>query len=260
MNKYLRLWTRTFALELQSDMIYKLNFFINVCAFAIADIVTPLVSVLIYTATPGIPGWSLEEFILFQGSFILMFALARVFYLYMPHQVISAIRNGSFDKYLVKPFNPLLQLTLSSWNIEGIAEIITGLALIIWAANQLPITLAGVAWFLLMVIVGNVFIYSLMVIIAAMAFLVVQSFALYDIFFRLTDFGRYPISIYGGVLKAFLVFVFPIGVVAFYPAQALLGLISWSSLPLIIIPVGVFFAFALGMWTLAMRQYTSAGG
>lgn len=260
MNKYLRLWTRNFALELQSDMIYKLNFFIKLCSFVIADFVTPLVTILIYAATPGIPGWSLEEFILFQGSFILLFALARVFYLHLPQLVIKAIRDGSFDKYLVKPFNPLMQLTLSSWNIEGFAEVLAGLALIIWAGMQLSITLANVAWFAVIVILGNIFLYALMVIIAAVAFLVVQSFALYDIFFRLTDFGRYPLNIYAGVLKAFLVFVFPIGVVAFYPAQALLGLISWSEFPTIVIPVVVFFAFAMFLWNRAMKSYTSAGG
>lgn len=260
MNKYLRLWTRNFALELQSDMIYKMNFFIKLVSFVIADFITPLVTILIYTATPGIPGWSLEEFILFQGSFILLFALARVFYLHLPHHVIKAIRSGSFDKYLVKPFNPLMQLTLSSWNIEGFAEVLAGLVLIIWAGMQLPITAGSIAWFMFMVILGNIFVYSLMVIIAAMAFLVVQSFALYDIFFRLTDFGRYPLNIYVGVLKIFLVFAFPIGVVAFYPAQALLGLISWTELPAIVIPVGVFFAFAMFLWNRAMKSYTSAGG
>ena len=70
MNKYLSLWIKNLELELAGEMIYKMNFFIKTVALIFADIIGPLVTMLIYANTSGIPGWSFHEFILFQGTFI----------------------------------------------------------------------------------------------------------------------------------------------------------------------------------------------
>ena len=71
MSRLWKYWMKNLALELQKEMIYKLNFFLKVVGLVLADIVAPLITLLIYRSTPGIPGWTFEEFILFQGSFIL---------------------------------------------------------------------------------------------------------------------------------------------------------------------------------------------
>lgn len=251
---------KNLALTLQSDMIYKANFFIKMLAFVIADIIGPIITLLIYQTTAGVPGWSFEEFILFQGSFILTFGLVRLFYLNMPGHVIRAVRDGSFDKYLVKPFHPLVQLSLSSWNLEGLAEIATALILLVWAGSQLSITLLGFLFFVFVIALANVLIYSLMIMIAAASFLFVKSWALYDIFFKVSDLGRYPTDIYGGSLRFVMTFLFPIGVIAFYPAESLLGRVHLSTLPKIVLPVVGMFILSLILWKQAMKKYTSAGG
>jgi len=260
MNKYFTLWMRNFALALQAEMIYKVNFFVKILALMLANIIGPLITLLIYSNSAGIPGWTLQEFILFQGSFILVFGIGRTVFYLLPNLCIHAIRDGSFDKYLIKPFNTLLQLTLSSWIVDGIAEIFTGLFIVIWMIIELQISAWLVLAYFAVVLIAILFIYALMVLIASLAFLVVQSFALYDIFFRLSDFGRYPLDIYSGVLRFFLIFVFPIGVVAFYPVRILLGNFEPISLLYMILPVSAIFALSLFLWNLAMKRYTSAGG
>ncbi|MBN1274878.1 ABC-2 family transporter protein [Candidatus Woesearchaeota archaeon] len=260
LKRYWRFWMKNLSLELQTEMMYKANLFFKMVSFIIADIISPLVALLIYTTTPGIPGWTFEQFILFQGSFILIFGLAHLFFTGFPAKVIEAVRDGSFDKYLVKPIRPLVQLTLSSWDIEGVAEVMTGLALVTWSMLKVGVAPPSLLLYAALIALGCLFIYSMLVIIASMAFLVVKSWALYDIMFKLSDFGRYPLTIYEGGLRFFLTFVFPIGVVAFYPADALVQGMLANALFKVVLPVGTVFCAALLLWRQAMRKYTSAGG
>lgn len=260
MTNYLKLWKKFLALELQAEMMYKLNFIFKIVSFIIADIIAPIITLLIYTTTPGIPGWSFPEFILFQGSFIIVFGLAHLFVMGMPAQVIEAVRDGSFDKYLVQPVKPLWHLTLSAWDLEGAAEVMTGLVLIGWAMSQLQLAAINIAIYPIFILLGLLFIYSLMIIIAALAFLVVKSWALYDIFFKLSDFGRYPLTIYEGTLRFFLTLIIPIGLVAFYPAEVMVRGGIGHNLLMAGVPVIILFGVALVLWRAAMKKYSSAGG
>ena len=260
MTNYLKLWKKFLALELQAEMMYKINFFLKILSFIVGDIIAPIITLLIYTTTPGIPGWSFAEFILFQGSFIIVFGLAHFLIMGFPARVIEAVRDGSFDKYLVQPIKPLWHLTISAWDLEGGAEVLTGLALIGWAMTKLQLATINIVMYPLFILLGLLFIYSLLIIVAALAFLVVKSWALYDIFFKLSDFGRYPLTIYEGTLRFFLTLILPIGLVAFYPAEVLVrgGIIH--NLIMAGAPVIVLFGIALLLWREAMRRYTSAGG
>ena len=121
MNKYLTLLKKNFAMELSSEMAYKANFFIKCLSLIIGDLVGPLVILLIYTTTSGIPGWSLYQFILFQGILTLVFGLGHALLIVMPFTVMEEVQEGTFDKILIKPFNPLLYLTFTSTDIEGFA-------------------------------------------------------------------------------------------------------------------------------------------
>lgn len=260
MNRYLKVWLRAIGLELSKHMAYKANFFTKVLAVMFMDIVGPLVVLLIYQTTAGIPGWSFEQFILFQGTLTLIFGIGHMFMVMIPVFCIEEVRNGTFDKILTKPFKPLTYLTLTSPDMDGVGEVIVGLGLIIWAFAQLQLGMnINFLFYLILLAVAVLFEYSAHVLIASMAFLAVKSWALFDILFRLKMFGRYPTSIYNPALQLFLTFIFPIAIAAFYPAEVLLRGISIGVL-WVVVAVGGFYIVVRLLWALAMKKYTSAGG
>src|SRR3989344_2469722 len=261
MNKYLKLWLKTFSMELSSDLAYKTNFIIRSFALIMADFIGPVIIILIYGASSGIPGWKFEEFILFQGTFILVTGLSHAFLYLIPIIVIENVRDGSFDKILTKPFNPLLYLTFSSIDIEGFAEVFTGLALIIWAFLKLNIAASfNLMIYIIIIFLALVFMYSLMIIISSLAFLFIKSYALFELLFKILDVGRYPMSIYGFEMKFIFTFLIPVAVVSFYPASALLGALDIIKLFEIIIPIGIFMILSIVIWNVSIKKYTSAGG
>lgn len=261
MMKYLRLFWESLKLELSTDMAYKLNFFFKVISLIIADIIGPLIAMLIYSTTSGIPGWSFEEFILFQGTFILVFGINHFLFITFPFGIINDIRQGTFDKILVKPYNPLLYLSSTSIDVEGLAEVFVGILLIIWAALRLDISLSvNTLFYLVIILCALVFLYALMVLIASLSFIFIKSFALLDLFFKMVDLARYPLNIYNAELRFFMTFIFPIAIVSSYPAQALLRGFSILRLVEVILPVIGFLIVTLFIWKYSLKKYTSSGG
>jgi len=260
-KKYCRLWKKTVALDLSSEMAYKINFFIKMFGIFLMDIISPLLALLIYNSTSGIPGWNLHEFFLFQGTFILVAGISHFFIWAIPYKVIDMVRTGNFSNVLIRPYNPLGYVTSTSVDFDGISEMIVGLFLTLYASSVLKIGLSiNVLYYIFIILIAIVFQYSLVVIVSSLSFLVVKSYALLDIWSNFLDLGRYPSTIYSTSLRFFVTFLFPVAVSAFYPASALLRRINPLTILIAIFSVSAFFIFSLVLWNLAMKKHTSAGG
>jgi ABC-2 type transport system permease protein len=262
MMKFLRLEKKTIGMSLASEMAYKTNFYIKAFAMVLADFVGPLLTLLIYSATLGIPGWTLDEFLLFQGTLILVFGLGHTFTMHFPYEVIHCIREGEFDKYLVKPYNTLLYLLAESFIIDGLPEVAVGICLVAYTMIKLGLSVFSFSffWYLVLVAAGLLVQVSVMVFISASAFLVVRSEALMNLYFKLSDFVRYPLNVYALGIQFALTFLFPLAVSSFYPAEVLLRGATPKILLSVLIPVVLFTVLSVFLWNLAMKKYTSAGG
>lgn len=262
MKRHFKLFFKSWALDISSQMAYKANFVTKILSLMLMDIVGPLIILLIYTNTAGIPGWSFEEFILFQGTMTLVFGFGHAFIVMMPARVLEDVREGHFDKHLIKPFNTLTYFLFSSPDIDGFAEVFVGLALISWAFAKLGLSILSLNFlvYLLLILVAFLFQYAVMITISALAFLFVKSWALFDILFTLSNFARYPLNIYSSGFVFFLTFLFPIAVSAFYPVEVLLRGLTFLNLVKVVLPVVAAFCISIWFWNRAMKKYSSAGG
>lgn len=260
--KLLKLFAKSVALDVAKEMTYKTNFLIKIVATGLGDVVGPLVTFFIYANTSGIPGWSLYEFILFQGVATFVIGLGKTFFLLIPYEVTEYVLNGEFDKILVKPYNALLYMTSMSFMTESIPEIIVGLGLIGYGWYKLQVSVTAVLFLLFfsIILLGCLVQYASMIFIAALAFLVIRSEVLIDFFFRLIEFARYPLNMYTATLQTVFVFIFPIAVIGHFPTEALLRGLAVSRYITIVIPVLVFFSLSLLAWNFGIKKYSSAGG
>jgi len=73
-------------------------------------------------------------------------------------------------------------------------------------------------------------------------------------------FGRYPLTIYNGVVQFVLCWVIPFGLASFYPSVRLLGrVVTPEYARLVPVVAAVFLAAAISLWTLGSRHYASTG-
>jgi len=257
-----KLLFKSIETELNKEMVYKWNFIIKVLSLVSVDIVSPLITLLIYRTTLGIPGWSFEQFILFQGTFIFVMGFNRLTQIAFAWKVIYEVREGTFDKFLIKPFNTLIYLSVTSWDLEGIGDLIVGILLLSWSFAKLGVHIISFNFlaYAFLVLVAMLFTYSIMVLISSLSFIVVKSFALFDIFFNLIETGRYPATIYNYGFRYFVSFFFPIAIASTFPATALLKGYSLLGVLELSAPVFIFFGISVLLWSFAMKKYSSAGG
>ena len=258
--KFMKAWWGNVKLCIESSMAYKTAFFLLLISLFLADIMIPIVSIVIYSVSSGIPGWSLYEFILFQGTLILVVGIWHSFFASLLGYTLGEINEGSFDKTLLRPFNSLAFQTSRGFDEDGIAEIAAGLAIVGFAMHQLHLF----GWMLLpyagIILLAALFQYSMTVIASALAFVFVKTWRLFDLITLIERFARYPMDVYTMQMRFALTFIIPAGVASYYPATILLGKQSLSIIPWIALPVIAFFVFSLWLWSFAIRKYSSAGG
>lgn len=259
--KYAKIFLKFVSLDLSSDFRYKLNILIKFISLITMDLIGPLVGLLIYSTTTGIPGWSFYEFLLFQGTLILVLGLGHTFVFRFAWEVMELVRHGEFDTIMVKPLKPLVYLMLGSFNFTGFAEITAGISVITYALVNLNI---GFTWnyipYIIFILLGVLFQLGVATLISAMAFLFIRSWALFDIWFHLVNFARYPTIIFSLGIRFIITFIFPIAVASYYPVMVLVKGMSFIEMIKPMIAVIVFFLVTLMFWNFAMKKYASAGG
>jgi ABC-2 type transport system permease protein len=73
-------------------------------------------------------------------------------------------------------------------------------------------------------------------------------------------FGRYPLSIYSGVVQFFLCWIVPFGLASFYPSVRMLGrTVSPEYAPLVPAVAAIFLTIAISLWNFGTRHYSSTG-
>src|SRR5690606_35529377 len=114
------------------------------------------------------------------------------------------LREGEFDRYLVRPANPLIQLVTRRMSVMGLGDLTGGLALLVTAAILVDVdwSAPAVAYLALAVIGGTLVEASLQLAMSALSFrlLSVQALrlAVNDVF---NTYGNYPLAIFPRVAQ-----------------------------------------------------------
>ena len=82
---------------------------------------------------------------------------------------------------------------------------------------------------------------------------------IYEIFNAVTMFGRYPGTVFSGVLKNVTTYVVPVAMLGFFPASAILGRTDFSML-IACVPSVCFLLLGLAVFRAMIYLYQSAGG
>jgi ABC-2 type transport system permease protein len=79
-----------------------------------------------------------------------------------------------------------------------------------------------------------------------------------ELFYAFYEAGRYPVTIYRGIVRVLLTYIVPIAFITTFPASALLGRIDpTTALVGLAFAIGLFVA-SNRFWNFALRYYASA--
>lgn len=245
-----------------ADLKLALTWFV---ADALSNLATITATLLLATRFAGIGGWSYGQLLFMLGYATLIGGLLNMLFGYNVLQISRRLGRGQLDHTLVQP-QPLwlALLTEGFMPFSGSSVLLAGAGLLAWAGSRLPLAL-GPGWlalFALNVLASAAVVVSFAFLFGSLAFWAPRaaeeiSSSATTLLYQLKGFpldGLAPLLL-GGMLSAV-----PAGLVAWYPARALLGLdpSGWAGwvTPLAAL---IFVTLTIVIFRKGMRHYERTG-
>jgi ABC-2 type transport system permease protein len=261
------IYYRMAVAAIKSRMEYRASFLIflfTLVSFYIAQVVT--IGVVIHRFKK-IGGWSMGEMAFLYSTMILSQGLVASIFSGLV-DFSSQVRDGSFDRAMIRPLSPLTQIIVNGFELAGIAHVFLGIATFFVANTLLDINwnLKNTIAYLMVVLGGSGILAGIRIGIAAIAFWAINNNSLVHLFvYSSREFLLYPLNIYSFGVRFLLTFVVPLGFINFYPAHYFLQKDLENSFhPYLVyatFPVGVFtYVVSILIWKFSQNVYESAGG
>ena len=221
----------TFARNsLVRDMTFRGNFLIDVITSLGWVFMNLAFYTLIFDYTPVIgaqSGWGKYQFFLFFSTGLLVNSLVQAGFMTNADDLSDLVRTGSLDFILVKPMDTQFLVSLRRIDWSSLANLGLGLGLMAYALVELHYvpSLLQIVLYPVYVLCGVAIYYSLMIALASTTVWMGRNLTLFDFWFYITNFSRYPMDIYSGrfgtPLRRLFTFFIPVLIVINVPARIL---------------------------------------
>ena len=262
--------------SLVRDMTFRSNFWIECVASTSWIFMNIGFYMLIFTYTKQIgpeSGWGKYEFFVFLATTMFINSVVQSMFMPNAQQFSELIRTGGLDFALLKPIDTQFIISLQRMQWSALANFFVGLILLAVSLWQLttraenPLTISPFVWLLypFYILCGILILYSLMMSLAATSIWLGRNQTLYNFWFYITNFSRYPMEIYRGnfgtPLQVFFTYLIPVLIVINVPARLMAKPLSESGwrLPLFML-VATVGSLAASRWVFqrALLSYRSA--
>jgi len=210
-----------------------------------------------------IKGWQFFEVALCFGIIHMAFALSECFARGFD-SFSSLVRNGEFDRLLVRPRSTFIQVLGSKFEFTRFGRLIQSGVVLVWALANLNIewNVVKEVTLLLMIVSGVLIFTGIYILAATLCFWTIEGLEVVNIF---TDGGRemaqYPLNIYQKWVAKFFTFVIPFGTVNYLPLLSILGKNSGNEIYSMLTPLAgsLFILPCLLVWQYGVKHYRSTG-
>ena len=209
--------------------------------------------------TGDVGGWSYSEVLVVVGLFFSVNGVRQAFLEPNLERLGDGVRRGTLDHLLAQPVDSQVLVSLRHVDVHNLIDPVLGLALVSVGvvASGRPVTVGGVAAFLLLGAAALVLLYALVLGLMCLSVLLVGAEELGTVSFSVVELSRFPVQAYRQPLQTVLV-VIPVAFLTTLPAAALLGRLDpvWLVVsPLV--ALGCLVAASIG-WRTVLRTYTGA--
>jgi ABC-2 type transport system permease protein len=223
---YLKVFWMFARNSLIRDMTFRANFVIETISSMTWMLMNLGFYTLVYQFTSNIEGWSKYEFFVFIATTMFVNSLVQAFFMPNAQELSELVRTGGLDFALVKPIDTQFLVSLRRVNWSSLGNFLVACILLAYSLPRvegLELSLVKAVLYVAYLIAGVLILYSIMTALAATSVWLGRNQSLYDFWFYITNFSRYPMEIYGGsaagdALRLIFTFVIPVLVVINVPA------------------------------------------
>lgn len=262
LRKYLGIYWKYFKQYWKTRLVYKTDFTVGFIAQLVNLGASLAFLTLLFTQVESINGWSFNEMLFLAGigGFIMNF---HHIFLFNMFNLEDYIVDGKFDRFLVRPLDPLFQVYADDVSDNNLSKLIANSALIIYSSSQIGLnllTLPNLAYGIPAVVSGALVFAAAYMAFATTAFWTGRSRSAIYLIFRLSEYRRYPYSIYATPIQIILVTAIPLAFASFFPATFFLERSQWFTWQMISLAAGpVLYGLSFLFWRHGMSNYSSTG-
>lgn len=252
--------------RLRSDLQYRVSFALFTLSQFTVTALDFVAILIVFHNVPALAGWSLEEVAFLYGLANLAFGIADLFIGSIEY-LQADIRMGNFDRVLLRPASPLVQVVADRFSLRRLGKVaegglVFGIGCAVANIDWSPLVVFMTA---LSVITASTIFGAIWVFTTCVCFWWVEAREAQNAFTYGGGFlAQYPLGIYGSWLRRFFAYVIPIAFANYFPAvyilgrDDLLGFPSWA--PFLSPAVALASVFvASSTWRVGIRHYRSTG-
>lgn len=260
------LYLRFIGARVRSQMQYKASFVLDVISRFMVNGLELAAIFILFSRFSSLGGWGVGEIAFLYGLVTLSFAL---------HEVVAqsfedftyTVRQGEFDRILLRPVTPIVQVLASDFQLKRLGRALTGVVALGLALARVHITwTTGKVLYFPVVILSGVLLFAAIDLIGAtFCFWTIERTEVMNVFtYGGVFMSSYPIEIYQAWIRRTFTFIIPIAFVAYYPGLYFLGREDPLGLPRFIsfltpLVTLAFCAVAFWFWEWGVRHYQSTG-
>src|SRR5688572_18414714 len=130
MLRYALLYASFLSVQARLLLEYRASFLIGLGAQFLIQGASLATIWVVMQQVPALNGWTLPELLLIYGLVIFCRSFSHMF-ADNTWRVGGAIRYGAFDRYLVRPIDPLFHLLADDFSIDGFGNFLLGGVLVL---------------------------------------------------------------------------------------------------------------------------------
>ncbi len=232
---YLRVFLTFVRNSLVRDMMFPANFIIEtISSFGwVMMNVGFYLLIFKYTAQIGTgtsdgSAWDKYQFFVFISTSMFINSVVQMFFMTNADEFSELIRTGGLDFALLKPIDTQFLVSLRKVEWSSLANFLVAAALMVYALPRVEgfhLTVWQVLLYPVYVVAGIAILYSLTIVLAAVSVWLGRNTSIYDFWFYITTFSRYPMEIYSGPIGGWIrwgfTFMLPVLIVVNVPARML---------------------------------------
>lgn len=260
-KKSLKLYVKYASVCVQSVMQYKASFVLMILGRFILAFSEFVAIKFLFSGFEQIKGYTYGDVLLCFSIIQMTFTLAELFG--NGFEAFSGmVRGGEFDRMLLRPCSPILQIMGTNFEIGRIGPLLTALVTLVLGIKNSAVTwnVCTVGTLLAMIVGATLLFIGLFMVEASFCFFSIEGIALFNaLTYGAKAHGKYPLDIYGKGITRFCTYVIPYTLIQYYPLQFLLGKTDrWQ---LAFCPLGVvpFVGICYLIWRFGVRHYKSCG-
>lgn len=243
---------------------YKTDFFMGLIGLITINLSSIIILVIIANSFTTIGGWTIWEVIFNYSLFLTGLGLHKLFFRNIV-ELEKHIIKGTFDRFLLRPFNPFFQLVLDRLSLFDNTDFLLGIIGLVVSIFNLEIEWG--IWQsigIIIAVLNSALVFTLILtVITTMSFWIFRIRAiLYGTSELQEAVQNYPITIYNQPLKFILTYILPYAATNYYPTLILLGKeenkigqVFWY---LILIDI-VLICVEIVLWKKGVKSYQSSG-